>query len=205
MYQPPPLLNELIYVSRGSFAAQVADELGLPERRRLDASGETYTADIPSCGCIVVATPGRDSGLRDRLDSLSFLLGIPSFGIELHPTGVTVGPLVRPGETACYACYERRSEQHRPGQGLRLEGSGSLAEGFMRHHVLIAAGFAEQALREAVTPRPGIGGTVRTFDLVTGSVTASATVAVDQCQRCGVRFREGAPSDPFASLKVVAR
>jgi hypothetical protein len=35
-----------------------------------------------------------------------------------------------------------------------------------------------------------MGGTVRTFHLVTGTVSASATVSVNRCPRCGDRFSQ---------------
>jgi bacteriocin biosynthesis cyclodehydratase domain-containing protein len=193
------LLEQAVFVKRGLFAARVVEALGVPPGQVLDAAEPVYPAHIPYASILITLTPGRDSGLRDRMDSLAFTCGMPSLGVELHPSLILCGPVVIPGRTACFLCYERRSEQHQPGLVARLREDAELPEGFANHHVIIGAGLIDVALREVVSGPEGVGGTVRSFDLSTGMVTQASTLAVDHCPRCGARFRSG-PGDAVKNL-----
>ncbi len=183
------LLEQAVFVRRGRFAARVADALGVAPDKVLDATTPIYPAHIPYAEVLITVTAGRDSALRDRVESLAFACGIPSLGVELHPSLILCGPVVIPGRTACFLCYERRSDQHHPGLADRLRDNVDLPEGFAEHHVAIAAGMIDVALREIVDGPQGVGGTMRSFDLASGMVASAGTVAVDHCPRCGARFR----------------
>lgn len=196
--------SECVFVLRGRFAREVADRCAVPEACRLDVDGPVYAAQVPYAAALVSITAGRDRAFRDRLDSVAFLRSIPYVGLELLPTELVCGPAVVPGRTACYACYARRLEQHgRAGDELEASTSG-LPEGYGPDHVAIGAGFLRTAVAEVaelVAERDnrsegggtvgtsGLGGTVRTLDLVTGGVRSFPTVAVNHCDRCGQRFR----------------
>ena len=167
--------------------------------------------------------PIRDDDAREDLDALSFTRGMPSLGLELLPTELRCGPLVVPGRSACYRCYDRRRRQHgyRPLPAEVVAEHGPLEQAYARHHVLLGAGLISLALQTLDRPEaagtddaeaggvdavkssaepaelPQIGGQVWTIDLVSGVTACSRTVAVDRCETCSGRYegrRDGLPA-----------
>ena len=136
---------------------------------------------------------------------------MPSLGLELFPTELRCGPLVVPGRSACYRCYDRRRRQHgyRPLPPEVVSEHGPLEQAYAHHHVLLGAGLISLALQTLDAPGPQdpaaqstddvapIGGRVWTIDLVSGITTCSPTVAVDRCETCSGRYegrRDGLPA-----------
>ena len=136
---------------------------------------------------------------------------MPSLGLELFPTELRCGPLVVPGRSACYRCYDRRRRQHgyRPLPPEVVSEHGPLEQAYAHHHVLLGAGLISLALQTLDAPGPQdpapegaddvapIGGQVWTIDLVSGITTCSPTVAVDRCETCSGRYegrRDGLPA-----------
>lgn len=192
--------HEPLIVARDRFGLAVVEELGAPPGAVLVLSSRLHPAHLPFGDPIVVAHAGHDPELRSTIDAVAFERGVPSVGVELLPTRIVCGPVVVPGRTACYGCAERRLLQH-SGERVPLEVSTrDLPEGFATHHAAIAAGLVRAALAEIAAPRPGPGGTVRVFDLVTGAVRASHTIAVNRCPRCSDRFRGDQPVRALAEL-----
>jgi len=175
---------------RGTFATRVAEHSGVPGSRITGLEG--VPTDLPDATMVAVLHDGRDHELRDGVDALAFGRGVPSVGVELLPRRIVVGPACIPGRTACHDCYRRRIDQHGDGGAAAdpSESTRGLREGFAAMHVAIAAGLLGAALDELTYGPLGLGATVRSFDLVTGAVGASPTIAVDGCARCGSRFHD---------------
>ncbi|MDA2804668.1 TOMM precursor leader peptide-binding protein [Nocardiopsis suaedae] len=189
---------DCLYMIRGRFAEQYADAHRIPPGRRTAVHGPPREEDLPEAEALVVIVAGHDPELREAVDRIGFARGVPSVGVELLPRRIVCGPVVVPGETACYACHLRRIEQHTE---QRAEGAGAdeaaaaaygLEEGFAPAHLFLARGLLAQAFAEmrGAPQDDGPGGTVRSFDLVTGGLSSARTVAVHGCTRCGARFRE---------------
>jgi hypothetical protein len=175
---------ECLYLVRDAFGEQYADAYQPAAVCRVTGSELPDDARLSSAAVIVAVHSGRDEELRDALDRVGFERGVPTVGIELLPTRIVCGPAVIPGATACYSCYLRRIEQHHQlGEATR-----GLPEGFGRMHLALAHGLLALATDELRTGPVGLGGTVRTFDLVAGTVSTASTVAVDRCPRCGARW-----------------
>ena len=144
---------------------------------------------------VLIADPDRIT-LRKALDDLSFTRGLPSVGLELSPTELRCGPLVVPGRTACYRCYDRRRRQH--GRTPVPETLEALEQGYAHHHVVIGAGLVMLALdvldRDPADGTAGasdvdeLGGRVWTVDLVAGATSLARTVATDRCETCSARY-----------------
>jgi bacteriocin biosynthesis cyclodehydratase domain-containing protein len=181
---------ECLYLVRDAFGEQYADAHQPAAVCRVTGSELPDDARLSSAAVIVAVHSGRDEELRDALDRVGFERGVPTVGIELLPTRIVCGPAVIPGATACYSCYLRRIEQHQdPAQTDQLgEATRGLPEGFGRMHLALAHGLLALATDELRTGPVGLGGTVRTFDLVAGTVSTASTVAVDRCPRCGARW-----------------
>lgn len=205
------------YLPQGAFGHAVVQRLARPQDVVLPVDKGLVSAVVPYADRLVlIADPDR-TGLREDLDALSFTRALPSLGMELTPTELRCGPLVIPGRTACYGCYERRRRQH--GYRPLPEGLGPLPQGYAHHHVVLGAGLVSMALdllerrslpaasaTGAADPAPGestddpgrgLGGQVWALDLVSGSTSCASTVAVDRCPTCSARYahrRDGLPA-----------
>jgi bacteriocin biosynthesis cyclodehydratase domain-containing protein len=191
---------DCLYLVRDAFGEQYAETHRVAPVVRVTGSGLPGDARLARAGTIVAVHSGRLEELRDAVDRFGFERGVPTVGVELLPTRIVCGPAVIPGATACYACYLRRVEQHRdPAQPYDVgRATRGLPEGFGRPHLAIAHGLLALALAELRTGPVGLGGTVRTFDLVAGTLSTASTVAVDRCPRCSARLRDPASSGTAA-------
>ncbi|MFB9903836.1 hypothetical protein [Allokutzneria oryzae] len=178
-----------LYIVRDAFGRKLADYRDVPPAHLV--SFEDFRDTTALVGDVIVPVhAGSDPDLRDEVDRICAERGTPSVGLQLLPTKIVCGPVVVPGHTACHSCYRRRSAQH-AAKARHLDVDASLSGlplGFGAQHLAVASGLLELALTEIAEGVTGIGGTVRTFNLVSGSVTAAVTVAVDRCPRCGGRF-----------------
>lgn len=195
------------YLPQGGFARAVATRLAGPSDVIIPVDHGLVSAYIPYADRAVLIADPDQTGLREDLDTLSFTRGMPSLGLELFPTELRCGPLVVPGRSACYRCYDRRRRQH--GSPEVASEHGPLEQAYAHHHVLLGAGLISLALQTLDAPGPQdpapegaddvapIGGQVWTIDLVSGITTCSPTVAVDRCETCSGRYegrRDGLPA-----------
>ena len=207
-----------VYLPQGGFARAVAARLAGPDDVVIPVDNGLVSAYVPYADRAVLVADPDQTGLREDLDALSFTRGMPSLGLELLPTELRCGPLVVPGRSACYRCYDRRRRQHgyRPLPPEASAELGPLEQGYAYHHVLMGAGLISLALQtldrqeeaplgaddvEDGTTDTGepleIGGQVWTIDLISGLTSCSRTVAVDRCEICSGRYedrRDGLPA-----------
>ena len=200
-----------VYLPQGGFARAVAARLAGDGDVVIPVDQGLVSAYIPYADRAVLIADPDQSGLREDLDTLSFTRGMSSLGLELFPTELRCGPLVVPGRSACYRCYDRRRRQHgyRPLPPEVVSEHGPLEQAYAHHHVLLGAGLISLALQALDAPSPQdpapegaddvapIGGRVWTIDLVSGITTCSPTVAVDRCETCSGRYegrRDGLPA-----------
>ena len=208
-----------VYLPQGGFARAVAARLAGPDDVVIPVDNGLVSAYVPYADRAVLVADPDQTGLREDLDALSFTRGMPSLGLELLPTELRCGPLVVPGRSACYRCYDRRRRQH----GYRLLPAevvaehGPLEQAYARHHVLLGAGLISLALQTLDRPEaagtddaeaggvdavessaepPQIGGQVWTIDLVSGVTACARTVAVDRCETCSGRYEGAATGCP---------
>ena len=199
------------YLPQGGFARAVAARLAGDGDVVVPVDQGLVSAYIPYADRAVLIADPDQPGLREDLDTLSFTRSMPSLGLELFPTELRCGPLVVPGRSACYRCYDRRRRQHgyRPLPPEVSSGHGPLEQAYAHHHVLLGAGLISLALQALDAPGPQdraaqsadevppLGGQVWTIDLVSGITTCSPTVAVDRCETCSGRYegrRDGLPA-----------
>ena len=199
------------YLTQGGFARAVATRLAGPSDVIIPVDHGLVSAYIPYADRAVLIADPDQTGLREDLDTLSFTRSMPSLGLELFPTELRCGPLVVPGRSACYRCYDRRRRQHgyRPLPPEVASEHGPLEQAYAHHHVLLGASLISLALQTLDAPGPQdpapegadgvapIGGRVWTIDLVSGITTCSPTVAVDRCETCSGRYegrRDGLPA-----------
>ena len=199
------------YLPQGGFARAVAARLAGDGDVVVPVDQGLVSAYIPYADRAVLIADPDQTGLREDLDTLSFTRGMPSLGLELFPTELRCGPLVVPGRSACYRCYDRRRRQHgyRPLPSEVTAEHGPLEQAYAHHHVLLGASLISLALQTLDAPGPQdraaqsadevppLGGQVWTIDLVSGVTSCSTTVAVDRCETCSGRYegrRDGLPA-----------
>ena len=209
-----------VCLPQGGFARAVAARLAGEGDVVVPVDQGLVSAYIPYADRAVLIADPDQSGLREDLDTLSFTRSMPSLGLELFPTELRCGPLVVPGRSACYRCYDRRRRQHgyRPLPEEVIAEHGPLEQAYAHHHVLLGAGLISLALQTLDRPEaagtddaeaggvdavessaepPQIGGQVWTIDLVSGVTACARTVAVDRCETCSGRYegrRDGLPA-----------
>ncbi|MFI9203506.1 TOMM precursor leader peptide-binding protein [Streptomyces sp. NPDC053048] len=191
MSMPHDSRPQCLYIVGDTFGHRLMEHRGVPPERQVSFE-DFRDGAVPHADVVVPVHSGGDPELRDEVDRICAERGIPSVGLHLQPTRIVCGPVVVPGRTACYSCYRKRAAQH-AGSARQYDIDAALSglpEGFGPQHVAVASGLLELALTEIAAGVTGIGGTVRTFNLVAGAVQAAATVSVNLCPRCGDRFTE---------------
>ncbi|MCC2278361.1 cyclodehydratase [Streptomyces sp. ET3-23] len=182
---------QCLYIIGDTFGRRLVQHRGVPPERQVSFA-DFRDGTVPQADVVVPVHSGGDPELRDEVDRICAERGLPSAGLQLQPARLVCGPVVIPGRTACYVCHRKRAAQH-AGSARHYDIDASLSglpEGFGPQHVAVASGLLELALAEIAAGGTGIGGTVRTFSLVSGAVQSAATVSVNRCPRCGDRFAE---------------
>ncbi len=102
-------------------------DLGVPLRR----GGGAESFDPGAVDCLVVTSDFGGAELLREWNELSVLHGIPFFPVLLQDLVGSVGPLVIPGETACFECLRLRQASHlrdprgeRAAEAVAFEGQG---------------------------------------------------------------------------------
>jgi bacteriocin biosynthesis cyclodehydratase domain-containing protein len=181
--------RHLLILAAGDFGTDVADRLAPHYRTTVqDVGAGTHASLWPHADLILLATTCERPRIAEAVDETAYVRGIPWLPVHTRPTDLQCGPVVIPGRTACHRCFVRRRRQH--GGAPVAEAGRRAPSGYARHHVGIAAGLARQAVAEAFEgPDPdSLGGTVRLFNLVSGTTTKACVTAVDGCRRCRGRF-----------------
>ncbi|MER8000695.1 TOMM precursor leader peptide-binding protein [Streptomyces sp. NPDC095613] len=193
-----------LYIIRNAFGRRLAEHRGVPPEQRVSFE-DFRSGTAPRPDVVVLAHAGGDPEFRDEADRICAERGTPSLGLQLLPARIVCGPVVVPGRTACYSCYRKRAAQHAgTARGYDLDAAlAGLPEGFGPQHVAVASGLLELALTEIAAGVTGIGGTVRAFSLVSGAVSAAATVSVNRCPRCGDRFAKARAADAMPAAELL--
>lgn len=185
--------RQLLVLASGLFGTDVARRLEHGSRQRghdttlVDIEEGTHPSLWPRADLIVLATSQERPRIYEAADRAAFAWRTPWFSLHTTATEVLCGPVVIPGRTACHRCYTLRRNQHRRPEHTTASTGNRYPTGYPVHHVGIAAGFAQQAIDEALRTPDGNGaviGTVRRFDQITGATNRSLVVAVDRCARC---------------------
>lgn len=210
--QPAPSSGpNLLVLSVDAFGEEVAARLARTTRTTVhDVSRGTHQSLWPAADVIVLSGAREQPRIADAIDAVSFVRARPWFPISLRGNEIQVGPVVRPGHTACYRCFTRRRDQHTRADALVpvTDRPSPAPTGHARHHVAITAGLAALSVREALgtgpsaqagaDAEPDLGASLRVFNQVTGATAKVPVVAVDGCPRCGGRFE--APAARRAAL-----
>jgi bacteriocin biosynthesis cyclodehydratase domain-containing protein len=157
----------------------------------MDITHGTHSSLWPHADMILLSTGLERPRVAEAIDETAYIRGIPWAAVTMHPTEINCGPVVIPGRSACYRCFDRRRRQHAPSNPEHRDVSTRKSPtGFARHHMGVAYAFVLLSVEEALgEPTQALSdASVRSFNLVSGSTNRSNVVAVDGCDRCRGRF-----------------
>lgn len=179
-------------LARGAFGASVLDLMDADDDLDVGRHEDAEAAFAGPADVVVLVLWRPDPGLCERADALAHERGRPWFPVIAEHPVIRVGPVVRPGRGACFACYARRRVQHdahgattRHLYAAYASDPGFGPAGFLPHHARTAAGIAARlvaAVRDATVP----AGTVVTTRLLRTWITADPVVSCHGCTRCRV-------------------
>ncbi len=185
-----PIDPQVLILASGEFGNKVARRLASDYSCTiLDVERGTHPSLWPRTDLIVLATDAERPWLSHAIDRTAFVRSIPWFPVYPRATDLHCGPVVIPGQTACYWCFERRRKQHGRSSG-QSSPDAAPPSGYPLYEVGICVGLARQAISEAFEGPVSrtLGGTVRMFNVISGTLNMMPVVAVDRCQRCRGRF-----------------
>ncbi|MBT2454180.1 TOMM precursor leader peptide-binding protein [Streptomyces sp. ISL-86] len=190
----------------GDFGTAVADRLFL-ERRDIAVTSDVkssleFSSVWPEAQVRILASWRETPRLAELLDARSADWGTTWFPVVAEHPRLRIGPVVVPGEGACYRCFRQRRSQHERDSShtatLHAHYDASPAAGtagFLPHHVDMAAGMALDVLRRVEAGETEhLAGNVRHWHVLEQHVTGARVVGVHGCDRCRPR-----PVDPTSA------
>ena len=130
------------------------------------------------------------------------------FPILLQDQVGYVGPLVIPGQTACYECFLARQHSHRPVtlSGKKIDESACDGQAFIGFHPAMASALADIAAFELtkffsdVVPGWNVG-TMLEINLLTSRMTPRKVLKIPRCPVCSPLITR-TPTNPKKSFSV---
>ncbi|MBV2153697.1 TOMM precursor leader peptide-binding protein [Kitasatospora sp. SUK 42] len=177
----------------GAFGLAVADRLA--SGRPTVVSPETdllQPGRWPRARLRVVAAWRDTPALFDLVDHLAFVTGTPWLSVTMGANALRVGPTVLGGQGPCYRCFLARQYQHRQLREtdrhlLRAYDSDPALGpgGFLDAHVVLAGAVTGQVADTVLHGDDRAErGRVRSFGLLSATVSTLSVVPVHGCDRC---------------------
>ncbi|MBV9257956.1 MAG: TOMM precursor leader peptide-binding protein [Ktedonobacteraceae bacterium] len=206
MGEPIHALSRPVHIiSVGAFGNAVAAALKelLPDvlQTGVDAQNQAYPASWPIARVNILASWRPVPALQQLIDGISFAWKRPSITVVLNAPYLLIGPVVVPGISACYNCYERRFLQHSARQEVyrslqahydQYPESGP--QGYLPSLVHIAALRLAQNILQLDEDASKIAGQIWHMNTLTRYTFTARVVGVHACPRCGLRRDEATRS-----------
>ena len=175
----------------GEFGRAVAMKLArrYPEAERivLSAEQDRLAAGALHPGCNLFALDRIDEDLFAAVDEAAHEQRTMWLPVTIHGHRLQVGPLVIPGQGACWHCWRRRREQHR---SMGEETSAKRVPGWSQQtYMACAASLASARSVETMARHArgdAVAGSVWTMNCLTTVVEQSTVAGVHACPRCGL-------------------
>ncbi|WP_046004060.1 TOMM precursor leader peptide-binding protein [Pseudoalteromonas rubra] len=142
-----------------------------------------------------------------NINTLAFERGFNWLPIENHGQRMTFGPLVKPHEGPCYACYQKRLWTHHKAPQREQVVSAyyqANAEYGVPGHLPSMTELAVQAMLAGLQCSTENAGEFKVFDVVSGSILESQVIGVHGCPICGEDTNEQGAGSRFTSHLVPA-
>lgn len=183
----------MIVFTAGSFGVQVGKRLAQLQGATvlpLHHDRQAMREQIREADFVAVASWRPHVRACELIDDLCFEARIPWSLVEINGQRLICGPLVRPGEGACYHCHRRRWLSHHKAP----EREQVLQQAYDHDDTLGPIGFigpmvemAAQALAGDASASRAEAGRLRLVDVLNGAVLESAVIGVHECPRCRPR------------------
>jgi bacteriocin biosynthesis cyclodehydratase domain-containing protein len=128
------------------------------------------------------------------MEELSYKWRLPFIPVVIDSARLQIGPVIVPGETACWTCWIHRSRQHSPWP----DSHASLLQHYATHASEGPAGylelFAEMAasrvhsIIESLESSASDPGSIWQIDMLTRKILTGRVVGIHDCPRCGNRL-----------------
>lgn len=192
-------------ISVGAFGNAVAAALKelLPDVQQtgVDAQNQSYPASWPTARVNILASWRPVPALQKLIDDISFAWKRPSITVVLNAPYLLIGPVVVPGSSACYSCYEKRYLQHSARQevyrGLQAhydQHPESGPQGYLPSLVHIAALRLAQNILQLDEDAASVAGNIWHMNTMTRYTFTARVVGVHACPRCGLQRDEATRS-----------
>jgi bacteriocin biosynthesis cyclodehydratase domain-containing protein len=190
---PDGLLGESVaLLSLGDFGDQVAAFLCGTARWRVamaDSVADAFEKDSRA----FIATMWRPCPAAcEEADVLAFHRQRPWLPVVMDHPHVRVGPVVVPGQGACFGCFTARYDQHdsRPDITAALRAGFDREpafgpRGYLDHHARLAAALAQMALSDLSDDwLAAAAGQMLTFNVYRNAIRRHPVIARSGCPRC---------------------
>ena len=153
-----------------------------------------HTFDEDSPACLVATSDVGRNALFSKWNEYCVDKQFRFLPVVLHNLRGYVGPLVIPGETACYECYRARQNAHiyDPHLDAVVERTAFETQPFIGFHPTMAsilgdvASFEIARFHSGISPRWNVGSVIE-MDLLTSQVASHKVLKVPRCPICSKR------------------
>lgn len=191
-------MQNLALFTEGTFGTAVAGRLAATvsgvQVLPLVARGESFQACISGASFVGVALWRQYADEIDRLDEACAREGISWSGVVLEGTKLRCGPIVKPGDGPCYACYRKRWLTH----AAFPDREQALDAAYATNPALGIRGYTPSSVRIAAAALlldweqfDQAPGRVRWIDLLQCTVEESRVIRVHGCPRCSPQNAPG--------------
>ncbi|MES0824966.1 TOMM precursor leader peptide-binding protein [Ruegeria sp. SCP11] len=177
-----------------SVAKEIADHLQDTTVRPLAKEDGGAPKRYSEYTFVVLATWRRYFAVSDALDEALWEVSVPWCDVTLEGSVVRVGPHIRPGLSACYACYRTRflSNSAIADRELALDacfdrGPEIGIAGFTPAQVRIGSAL----VRAQIQGGSQAAGRLQLLDPASGALRSETVTRVHGCARCGVQSEPG--------------
>lgn len=146
----------------------------------------------PDSRIIAVAAWRPVPTLCELLNQLSFERYCPFLPLILDSSILRLGPIVSPGNGACWNCWVRRSHQHSAWpkeQSALLQHYASYPDfgpqGYLEPFAMMGAAKITEAIN-SLDSSTAIPGHIWQIDMLTRKIATSTVVGIHDCPRCGL-------------------
>ncbi len=192
-------------ISVGAFGNAVAAALKelLPDVQQtgVDTQNQCYPASWPVARVNILASWRPVPALQKLIDDISFAWKLPCITAVLNAPYLLIGPVVVPGSSACYSCYEKRYLQHSARQEVYRELRAhydqcpeSGPQGYLPSLVHIAALRLAQNILQLDEDAASVAGQIWHMNTMTRYTFTARIVGINGCPRCGLKRDEATRS-----------
>jgi bacteriocin biosynthesis cyclodehydratase domain-containing protein len=159
-----------------------------------DAIDERVAAAAAGADLVIAPSDGPAPASNRRVNDICVSARVPWLPVVLYGSDVALGPLVVPGQTACFVCYELRmkgnlifADEYVAFETHLLNGPSQVAQGALKAYVPIVAGLAAVEAIKFLTKftYPIALGRLIRFNLVNYQFMVHPVLRLPRCPRCG--------------------